>query len=131
MICLLPHCAYLPETSRVPRVDLADHGSWTGQRADGIRVRHAADRDPAAIRAGLERCRHTKPAALARSMLSEPSVVKKGTVTVDATRGARGSHSSMHVHIDSGSDTMVGPTETETPLRQISRIKRSWLRHSG
>jgi hypothetical protein len=41
-------------------------------------------------------------------------VAKKGTVTLDTTRGARGSHSSMHVHIDSGSDTTVGLTETKT-----------------
>jgi hypothetical protein len=37
-----------------------------------------------------------------------------GTATLDASRGARGSKYSVHVHVDSGSDTMVGITESKT-----------------
>jgi hypothetical protein len=38
----------------------------------------------------------------------------KGAVTLDATRGARGSQRSVHVHVDSGGDTMVGLVEAKT-----------------
>jgi hypothetical protein len=38
----------------------------------------------------------------------------KGTATIDATRGARGSQRSVHVHVDSGGDTMVGLVEAKT-----------------
>lgn len=42
------------------------------------------------------------------------SIQMKGAVTLDNTRGARGSRSSIHIHVDPGSDTMVGITETKT-----------------
>jgi hypothetical protein len=42
------------------------------------------------------------------------SIQTKGTVMLDSTRGARGSQSSIHIHVDPGSDTMVGITETKT-----------------
>lgn len=42
------------------------------------------------------------------------SVQSKGTVMLDSSRGARGSKSSVHVHVDPGSDTMVGLTEQKT-----------------
>ena len=38
----------------------------------------------------------------------------KGTVTLDASRAARGSTHSVHVHVEPGSDTMVGLTESKT-----------------
>jgi hypothetical protein len=38
----------------------------------------------------------------------------KGTATVDPTRGARGSPRSVHIHVDPGSDTMVGLVEAKT-----------------
>jgi hypothetical protein len=42
------------------------------------------------------------------------SAQSKGAVTLDTTRGARGSHTSLHVHVDPGNDTLVGITETAT-----------------
>jgi hypothetical protein len=41
-------------------------------------------------------------------------VASKGTVTLDTTRAAGGSKNSVHVHVDPGSDTEVGLTETKT-----------------
>ena len=39
---------------------------------------------------------------------------QKGTVTLDPSRGARGSKTSVHVHVDPGSDTTVGLVEAKT-----------------
>jgi hypothetical protein len=38
----------------------------------------------------------------------------KGTATLDSSRAARGSKYSVHVHVDPGSDTMVGLNESKT-----------------
>jgi hypothetical protein len=38
----------------------------------------------------------------------------KGTATLDSSRAARGSKYSVHVHVEAGSDTMVGLTESKT-----------------
>lgn len=52
----------------------------------------------------------------------------KGMVTIDASRGARGSTHSAHVHVDSGSDTTVGLTESKTfPTLEAGLIARAFI----
>jgi hypothetical protein len=52
----------------------------------------------------------------------------KGTVSLDTTRGARGSKSSVHVHVEPGSDTTVGLTESKTfPLLKAGLFARAFI----
>jgi hypothetical protein len=52
----------------------------------------------------------------------------KGTVTLDAARAARGSRYSVHVHVDPGSDTMVGLSESRTfPALQARLFARAFI----
>jgi hypothetical protein len=52
----------------------------------------------------------------------------KGTATLDASRAARGSHYSVHVHVDPGSDTMVGLTESKTfPALKAALFARAFI----
>jgi hypothetical protein len=52
----------------------------------------------------------------------------KGTITLDAARGARGSKTSAHVHVDAGSDTMVGLVETKTfPALKAALFARAFI----
>jgi hypothetical protein len=52
----------------------------------------------------------------------------KGTVTLDATRGARGSKSSAHVHVDAGGDTLVGLVESKTfPSLKAALFARAFI----
>jgi hypothetical protein len=53
---------------------------------------------------------------------------KQGTVTLDTTRGARGSKSSVHVHVNPGSDTTVGMVEAQTfPALKAHLFARAFL----
>ena len=52
----------------------------------------------------------------------------KGTATLDSSRGARGSKSSLHVHVDPGGDTMVGITESKTfPALKAGLFARAFI----
>lgn len=52
----------------------------------------------------------------------------KGTVTLDAARGARGSKASAHVHVEPGSDTTVGLVETKTfPALKSALFARAFI----
>jgi hypothetical protein len=52
----------------------------------------------------------------------------KGTVTLDSSRANRGSKYSLHVHVDPGSDTMVGITESTTfPALKAGLFARAFL----
>jgi hypothetical protein len=52
----------------------------------------------------------------------------KGTVTLDATRGARGSKTSVHVHVEPGSDTTVGLIEAKTfPALKAGLFARAFI----
>src|SRR5262249_42687245 len=56
------------------------------------------------------------------------AVQNKGTATIDTSRAARGSKASLHVHVDSGSDTMVGLVETKTfPALQKKLFARAYI----
>jgi hypothetical protein len=53
---------------------------------------------------------------------------KLGTATLDDTRGARGSRWSLHVHVNPGSDTTVGITESRTfPALQKGLFARAFI----
>jgi hypothetical protein len=52
----------------------------------------------------------------------------KGTVTLDESRAARGSHHSVHVHVDPGSDTLVGLSESKTfPALKAALFARAFI----
>jgi hypothetical protein len=52
----------------------------------------------------------------------------KGTVTLDASRGARGSKTSVHVHVEPGSDTTVGLVEAKTfPALKSGLFARAFI----
>ena len=52
----------------------------------------------------------------------------KGTATLDATRGARGSKTSVHVHAEAGGDTTVGLVEAETfPALKAGLFARAFI----
>ena len=52
----------------------------------------------------------------------------RGTVTLDASRAARGSTHSVHVHLEPGSDTMVGLMESSTfPALQSGLFARAFI----
>jgi hypothetical protein len=52
----------------------------------------------------------------------------KGTVTLDAARGARGSKSSVHVHVEPGGDTTVGLVESKTfPALKSALFARAFI----
>ncbi|HET6340141.1 MAG TPA: hypothetical protein VFG30_43325 [Polyangiales bacterium] len=52
----------------------------------------------------------------------------KGTVVLDSSRANRGSKYSVHVHVDSGSDTTVGVTESTTfPALKAGLFARAFI----
>jgi hypothetical protein len=52
----------------------------------------------------------------------------KGSATLDASRGARGSKASVHIHVDPGSDTMVGLIESATfPALKAKLFARAFI----
>jgi hypothetical protein len=52
----------------------------------------------------------------------------RGTATLDATRAARGSRYALHVHVDPGSDTLVGITESRTfPALKAALFARAFI----
>jgi hypothetical protein len=52
----------------------------------------------------------------------------KGTAVLDSSRAARGSKYSVHVHVDPGSDTMVGLSESKTfPALKAALFARAFI----
>jgi hypothetical protein len=55
-------------------------------------------------------------------------VQTKGALTLDSSRAARGSKYSVHVHVDPGSDTMVGLVESKTfPALKTALFARAFI----